>query len=151
MKSIYFLSILTAIASCNFSGKETEKKTAPPLDTKPVSPVNCYRYANANDTISLKLIHVGQSITGTLVYALKEKDSNKGTIQGSMKGDLLVAEYTFMSEGMTSIRQVAFKLEGDHFIEGYGDIFSKDEKTYFKNLDSLSFNTSMKLAEINCQ
>ena len=104
--------------------------------------LNCYRYATETDTIILKVIHVGNSITGTLVYSLKEKDKNKGTIQGNMRGDLLVADYTFMSEGIQSTRQVAFKKEGNSFVEGYGD---------FKNLDSLNFNTSMKLVEVECQ
>jgi hypothetical protein len=53
-----------------------------------------------------------------------------------------VADYTFMSEGIQSTRQVAFKKDGNSFIEGYGD---------FKNVDSLNFNTSMKLVEIACQ
>ncbi|MBK6634882.1 MAG: hypothetical protein IPH68_02200 [Chitinophagaceae bacterium] len=59
-----------------------------------------------------------------------------------MSGNILVADYTFMSEGIQSIRQVAFKMEGNSFVEGYGD---------FKNIDSLDFNTSVKLAEVLCQ
>ena len=147
-KLFSILFSLTLFLSCNTG----EKKESQAEDTKKQSsPLNCYSYASAGDTILLKLIHVGDAITGTLVYGYKEKDKNRGTIQGSMRGNLLVADYTFQSEGVQSVRQVAFKLEENSFIEGYGDIYSEDDKVRFKNLDSLKFNNSMKLVEIDCQ
>lgn len=142
MKLRKFLILASLFVSCNPQTKETDKKTSPEAETKTPSAINCYRYASASDTIMLKVIHIGNSVTGTLVYSLKEKDKNKGTIQGNMNGNILIADYTFMSEGTQSIRQVAFKKEGNSFVEGYGD---------FKNSDSLNFNTSMKLAEVDCQ
>ena len=142
MKVIKFLILASLFASCNSQKEETDNTSSQQDDSKKSSPINCYKYATPTDTIILKVIHVGNSITGTLVYSLKEKDKNKGTIQGNMRGDILLADYTFMSEGIQSTRQVAFKKEGDSFVEGYGD---------FKNLDSLNFNTSMKLAEVACQ
>lgn len=151
MKVILFLILTSLLASCNSQKKETDKTSSRETDTKVPSLINCYKYATATDTIILKLIHVGKSITGILVYSLKEKDKNKGTILGNMRGDILVADYTFLSEGIQSKRQVAFKKEGKFFVEGYGDIVNLNEKVYFKNLDSLSFNISMKLAEVACQ
>ncbi len=71
---------------------------------KDESNINCYQYATSSDTISLKVIKVGESLTGTLVYKLKEKDSNKGTIQGKKQGTILVATYNFMSESTESVR-----------------------------------------------
>jgi len=139
------------MVSCDPSEKDLEKPGLQQAASKDTSPVKCYRYASETDTITLKLIHIGKSITGTLVYNLKEKDKNKGTIQGSMRRNLLIADYTFMSEGIQSIRQIAFKLEGNSFVEGYGDVLSRNEQTFFKNLDSLSFNTSIKLAEMPCR
>ncbi|MFT3934422.1 MAG: hypothetical protein QM726_12445 [Chitinophagaceae bacterium] len=142
MKSINLILLIGILISCNSQQKEGDSSNSQQENTTKDSPMNCYRYASATDTISLKLIHVGEFITGLLVYSLKEKDKNKGTIQGNMRGDILVAKYTFMSEGIQSTRQVAFKKEGNSFVEGYGD---------FNSLDSLSFNTSMKLTEIECQ
>lgn len=142
MKIIYFLIFASFCTSCNTQKEETDKTSSQQVDSKKPSSINCYQYATATDTIILKVIHVGNAITGTLVYSLKEKDKNKGTIQGNMMGDILLADYTFMSEGIQSTRQVAFKKEANSFAEGYGD---------FKKLDSLNFNTSMKLAEVACQ
>ena len=151
MKVINTIIFLGLLISCNSQKEETEKQDPQQSDAKASSPINCYRYANEADTIILKVVLVGKSITGTLVYSLKEKDRNKGTIQGAMRDNILVADYTFMSEGKQSIRQVAFKLEGNTFIEGYGDIFNQSEKIKFKNLDSLTFSSSIKLTEIACQ
>ena len=151
-KLFFILISLTLTISCNSGENESENKDSQAGDSKKQSsPLNCYRWANAGDTILLKLIHVGDAITGTLVYDHKEKDDNKGTIQGSMRGNLFVADYTFQSEGVQSVRQVAFKLEQDSFIEGYGDIHSQNGKMLFKTLDSLKFNESIKLVEIACQ
>jgi hypothetical protein len=151
MKATYFFIFLGLLASCDTQPKETKKQTDPQTDTKANSLVNCYQYANQSDTVTLKLVHIGESITGTLVYQLKEKDGNKGTIQGSMRNDLLLADYTFMSEGIQSIRQVAFKQSGNTFIEGYGESVDEKGTMKFKNIDSLNFSSSIKLQEIVCQ
>jgi hypothetical protein len=150
MKATYFFILLGLLASCDIQQKET-KKADPQTETTANSLVNCYQYANQSDTVTLKLIHVGENITGTLVYQFKEKDSNKGTIQGSMRNDLLLADYTFMSEGIQSTRQVAFKQSGNTFIEGYGESVDENGTMKFKNLDSLNFSSSIKLQEIACQ
>ena len=154
MKSRFppYLLVYFLIVTCNNNGTSNTENSASQTDkTAKNSSVNCYSYANANDTITLKLTQVGESITGTLVYKLYEKDKNMGTIEGRMRGDLFVADYTFMSEGVTSTRQIAFKKKQNYFVEGYGDIDTNNDKVTFKNLDSLQFNDSIKLTEIECQ
>ncbi|PVD51384.1 hypothetical protein DC498_14680 [Terrimonas sp.] len=143
--------LLGVYVSCNPAGEKPKNETPEANKTNSSSIINCYKYESASDTVVLKLIRVGASVTGTLVYKLKEKDKNMGTIQGYMKENILVADYTFMSEGTQSIRQVAFKSDGDSFTEGYGDIVDENEKFRFKNLDSLTFNTSVKLSGYPCE
>jgi hypothetical protein len=151
MKVITILFFSALLISCNSPNNAVTQTEAKPSSQQQPSSINCYRYASDTDTITLKIIHAGSSITGTLVYNLKEKDRNKGTIQGVMKDNVLIADYTFMSEGTQSIRQVAFKLEGTTFIEGYGDSYEKNGKFVFKNIDSLQFNSSFKLSEVACK
>ena len=151
MKAIIIISLLSLMASCNSPEKETEKSSSEQPDAKDTTITNCYRYANKKDTVSLQLSKVGKSVTGTLVYDFNEKDKNTGNIKGFIKNNLLVAEYMFISEGMLSTRQIAFKLEGNSLIEGYGDSYTKNGKVYFKNVDSLSFSNSVKLTEIKCE
>ncbi|MCW3115193.1 MAG: hypothetical protein JWR18_3589 [Segetibacter sp.] len=145
-----FLLIFFSIVSCN-NNSDTTKVKKETAEAKPQSVLNCYQYANTKDTITLKLVHIGEAITGTLVYNIYEKDKNKGTIQGKMEGDVLVANYTFMSEGITSVRQVAFKMNGNDFIEGYGETETTGDKVTFRNISSLKFNDTMKLSKTACQ
>lgn len=151
MKTILISLIISSffIVSCKNNSKTAENSTT--QTGKDQSLGACYQYANPDDTIMLKLIYIGDAITGTLVYILKEKDKNGGVISGRMKGDLMVANYTFMSEGVQSERQVVLKKQDNTFIEGYGDVETVDGKTVFKNLDSLKFNEDFKLVEVECK
>ena len=147
IKLFLYLGVTGLIISCNNqdqNSKDGGKSTKNDL-------IACYRYANNNDTIILKTIKVGDAITGLLVYKLYQKDENAGTILGSMRGDLLVANYTFFSEGVEGVRQVAFKRSGNDFIEGFGETEQKPDRVVFKDLGSLSFNNSMILSVIDCK
>ncbi|MDQ2862476.1 MAG: hypothetical protein M3R50_02290, partial [Bacteroidota bacterium] len=64
--------------------------------------------------------------------------------------DVLIADYTFFSEGTKSVREVAFKKDGENFIEGYGDAEDKDGKMIFKNAASLAFSSSVILKPFDC-
>ncbi len=151
MKTFNILIFAVLLASCNTQVKEVETNTSAIVDQKNTKGTNCYLYADPTDTVSLNLTHLGDSVTGTLVYNFKEKDKNTGTINGRMNGNILIAEYTFLSEGIQSCRQVAFKLQGNNLVEGYGESYSQNDKVLFRNTDSLSFKGSMKLVEIACQ
>jgi hypothetical protein len=80
----------------------------------------CYTYIKNRDTVALTMRQVGTAITGRLTYKLFEKDKNEGRVVGKMKGDTLLLDYTFASEGTTSQRPVAFLKQEDKLIEGFG-------------------------------
>lgn len=69
---IFVVSIL--LYSCNTQRRNAENTNSQPeVAVKQSDFVNCYQYADKNDTISLKVIHVGSSITGLLIRNLKKK------------------------------------------------------------------------------
>lgn len=141
MKILLYLLLASLIISCNTAtDKQMDKAPGDVKKTESSAP-QCFRFASATDTVRLKIIPAGDSISGTLVYQLKEKDRNTGTITGRMENDLLIADYTFMSEGTESTRPVVFKKEGSAFVEGYGDL---------NKPGSLDYSHSFKLIEINC-
>ena len=152
MKVIHILSFIGLLSGCDANTQKENTKTvnAPGIDKTQPANVNCYSYAGNGDSISLKIMHEGNGVSGTLVYKLKEKDKNEGTLQGSINNNILVADYYFMSEGTRSIRQVAFKLENNSFVEGFGETISTGNKVSFKHVDSLNFNSQLKLTEIPC-
>lgn len=149
LKASCYLFIFISTISCKNNRNTTtmEEKVKEP---KTPSEFKCYQYSASKDTVTLKIIYVGNAITGTLVYNIYEKDKNKGTIQGKMEGDVLIADYTFMSEGVNSVRQIAFKRIGNDLIEGYGETETTGDKVMFKNVHSLKFERTIKLGQIEC-
>jgi hypothetical protein len=147
IKNLLILSTVILFSACNDDKKVADKKaTVTKTDV-----LACYHYIKNKDTIVLKTITVDGFITGTLEYIFFEKDKNQGTILGQMKDGVLIADYTFMSEGVQSVRQVAFKRIGNTFVEGYGDIENKNGKDYFKNIDRLKYQESKVLTGFNCE
>ena len=149
------LSLLLLIATLLVACKKEEKPEIP----KPVLPSKeitsnssaCYSYIKNKDTIQANLIVQSGKVSGDLIYKLFEKDKNIGTIAGIMKGDTLFAEYTFMSEGTSSIREVAFLRKNNELIEGYGDMKDVAGKMVFKDKKSLNFAGSIILKETPCK
>jgi hypothetical protein len=122
-------------------------------DTKPVAvagDVHCYMYNDSSNIISLRASFLKDSVSGALNYDIFEKDKNSGTILGVMQGDLLVADYTFTSEGKISVRQVVFKKSGSTLVGGVGEMEEKDGKMVFKDMGKLDFSTPVILTEVDC-
>lgn len=125
----------------------TFSSTNPKINT-----TNCYEYIKNRDTATLKIIMEGEELTGNLDYKLFEKDHNTGTIAGEMKGDTIIAEYYFKSEGVSSIREIVLVKKDDGKIyEGTGEMMEKGSKMVFKDRSSLMFNQSLVFSPTNCK
>jgi hypothetical protein len=108
----------------------------------------CYLYNEFGSVVSLELDNDEGNASGSLMYGLKGKDSNHGVFVGQIKDSILIADYTFVSEGIKSKRQVAFKLKGDQLFEGYGEM--NEDGTKFKDASKLEFNLTMPLSKTVC-
>ena len=155
MKKVIIIStvLMGFIVSCK---KEKPEEVIPAI-TEPVIveatiSEECYQGVLKKDTISMTLNLNGNQISsGKLSYKFFEKDSNEGTLSGELKGDTLIADYTFMSEGTTSVRQVAFLKKGNAYVEGYGDIIDDNGKVRFKNAKQLNFDSKTILSKVDCK
>jgi membrane-bound inhibitor of C-type lysozyme len=97
----------------------------------------------ANDVYILTILsQQGESFTGTLDIKNFEKDSSTGTLKGTYKNGILLADYTFQSEGTESVGWVAFKKVANGFIRGFGNV---DPETKTQSIDSnqLTFDLSV--------
>src|SRR5687768_4887307 len=103
-----FYQYLTIVAIGIFVACQPKENKTTNTNVSPATKQSCYSYIKNRDTATLTLITSGHVITGELSYKLFEKDSNYGIIKGEMKGDTLIANYVFNSEGKKSTRQVAF-------------------------------------------
>lgn len=113
----------------------------------------CYRLVLKKDTISMTLKIKGKQLSsGKLSYKFFEKDKSEGTLIGEIKGDTLFADYTFMSEGISSVRQLAFLKKGNDYIEGHGDIVDKNKgKGTLKDTKPLQFDGTVVLTKVDCK
>lgn len=111
---------------------------------------DCYAYEGNGSKISLQVTSIDDEVTGKLTYSLLEKDTNRGTFTGTFENNILLAEYTFLSEGIESTREVAFLLKDGQLIEGYGEIEVDGATATFKDEEALSFSSTMPLTKTEC-
>lgn len=152
---ILLFSLLLFIAACNSDSKNNtgNNSNASVTETLPPSPAKlCYTLAQNGDTIELNLtIMPDNRVTGDLLYQLAGKDRNKGSISGSMLGDTLRADYSFMSEGQTSVRTVLFLKQDSVLTEGYGPMEEVNGKMQFKSGAVIDFSKGLRLMLTNCK
>lgn len=120
----------------------TEEKATSQLD------LGCYVFNDGKNNVSLEITENGNEIKGNLDYAFAEKDKNSGKFAGKLNDGILIGKYTFQSEGKESTREVAFKVDGDKLIEGYGDL--NEDGTTFKDVKNLDFTSKMPLTKTDC-
>lgn len=110
----------------------------------------CYIGAQGKDTIQLVVEQFPNVVTGRLSYNFNEKDDNKGTFDGKLFGDTLIADYTFISEGKSSVREIAFLLRDSTATEGYGPVEEKDGKMIITDRSQLNFKSAVVLNKTSC-
>ncbi len=152
MKNFIYLLMLALCAACNSSttvSTTADSTTAGTAATTPAS-TECYAYITDADTVRLTMTLSGNAVTGGLVYRLDQKDSNTGTVRGSMHGDTLKGSYVFMSEGTESEREVRFLKTGNRLVEGVGDMEELNGKMVYKNPNTVRFTGGLDLVKIDC-
>ena len=137
--SLQTIFLSACFAACTGSPAPEAAKAAS-SQTAATEESACYAYTGNNDSVLVHLVSKGENITGTMMYSIYEKDRNDGTLAGVLKGDTLIADYTFSSEGTTSVRQVAFLLQNGALKEGFGDVEEKEGKTIFKRGATVDFS-----------
>lgn len=151
VSGLVFMSVLV---SCKKEKEKEETPIAPEeIVVQELVSEECYSAIFKKDTISLSLnIKENQIASGKLSYNFFEKDKNEGTLIGELRGDTLIADYTFMSEGVSSVRQVAFLKKGNTYVEGYGDVVDDNKgKVTFKDTKQLKFDGKTVLSKVDCK
>lgn len=153
MKKLIVLSfVLLTMLNCKNKEQKTENSNAIPQEVAEETPtpldLGCYIFDDGKNNVSLEITENSKEIRGSLTYALLEKDKNSGNFTGKLKDGILIANYTFQSEGAESIRQVAFKVDGDKLIEGYGEL--NNDGSTFKDKKNINFTSKMPLTKADC-
>ncbi|WP_353185970.1 hypothetical protein [Parapedobacter lycopersici] len=109
---------LGGIAACHTA---TERRTEVSAENDIASQTACYRYVNGRDTVHLRLVIDRDSVNGTLHFRNYQVDGSSGSVSGRFRGDTLVVFYDFFAEGMHSVTEEAFLVQGDTYIRGFGE------------------------------
>ncbi len=110
----------------------------------------CFQYVNGKDTVRLSIQPDEFNVAGELAYLFFEKDQSRGSITGTLKDSVLIAEYHFLSEGDSSKRQVVFRRFGEGWKEGHGETEEVDGIAVYRNVDSLDFGHGVSLVPVPC-
>lgn len=155
MKKVILASAVLMVFFISCKNEKTEAEVPVIQESTAVQETvseECYLGILKKDTVSMSLSIKGNQLSsGKLNYKFFEKDKNEGSLIGEMKGDTLFADYTFMSEGVSSVRQVAFLKKGNTYLEGYGDIEENSGKTIFKNTKQIKFDGKIVLSKVDCK
>jgi hypothetical protein len=101
----------------------------------------CFTHNSALVSMLMRYKKSGNAVLGSMEIQVPGKDRNFGQIRGTIAGDsLLMATYSFFSEGRESKRQVAYKRKDKGWVEGIGEVEAVgDTLIRFKNSAALSF------------
>ncbi|MBU7576934.1 MAG: META domain-containing protein [Flavihumibacter sp.] len=150
-KLLRISSAFIILVSCNNATDKSVSSGVPLIDSIQSSTNHyCYENAGGTDSIRLRIDLVGTDVSGELLYAIRGKDRNEGSVHGEWFGDTLVLDYMYQSEGSLSSRQVVFIKQDSILVEGYGASEEVDGKLRFVNRTELSFGSGIKLKEVNC-
>ena len=105
--------------------------------------IGCYIGHLAKDIYTLHITSQhGDVVSGTLAFKNFEKDSSTGVFNGVFANGVLIGDYTFNSEGVSSVRQVAFKKVANGFVEGFGTVTSVGNREAFSDSTKITFDAS---------
>ena len=155
LKSIGLLSWFLFAGACNNNGKssaEINPDTATNTTTIAVDSLSsgCYSQIIERDTSLLQIEQKGNTVNGTLSYSIYQKDRNDGTLQADVTGDIIKGWYLFKSEGIVSVREVAWKINADELWPATGEVIQRNDTTLFAQPDKLKFDSSRPFKKVAC-
>lgn len=117
----------------------------------PVQLGGCYEMVLNRDTAHLQMQVRDSTVSGNLDYRWFRKDRNNGHFTGIIRDSLIYADYTFDSEGISSVREVIFRIKDSTLQWASGDITQKEGKVVFTEPASVHFDSIAPFFKIPCK
>ena len=159
MKYVFLCAGFFTMLSCQNTNKTKNNgsitnTSLPVIDTaaevKTGEGTSCFAYLQDRDTVMMTLHLAENAASGMLVYNIYEKDKNTGTFNGLLMGDTLLVSYSYLSEGVRSVRQVIFLVKGNVLLQGSGSMKDQNGKLVFSNRNDINFNSNILLESVDC-
>ncbi|HTD93059.1 MAG TPA: hypothetical protein VK644_04580 [Chitinophagaceae bacterium] len=110
----------------------------------------CYSMINKRDTAALQLEVRGGDASGTLSYNFYQKDRNDGSFQGEVGEGLVHGYYLFHSEGVMSVREVAWKVKDQRLWPAMGEMKEQNDSMLFVNPSKLNYDSTRVFVKVKC-
>ncbi|HEY1041390.1 MAG TPA: hypothetical protein VGE63_01555 [Candidatus Paceibacterota bacterium] len=151
--TLIILIIIVAGVSLILAKKQTNAPVTETPTTETAQDIKgCYIARLAKDVYTLNIQNqTNEAVTGTLAFKNFEKDSSSGTFSGMYQNDVLLGVYSFSSEGMDSVMQVAFKKTPEGFVRGFGDVTTEGNTVKFNDVNALEWDTKAVFKAEACQ
>ena len=147
--------VILLIGSCNDEGKTSSSVLRDSANNSKTAVADtavsgCFSQVVKSDTALLQVENNKGNVTGVLTYDYYQKDRNDGTLQAEQTGDIIKGWYLFKSEGIMSVRQVAWKINGNELWPATGELAEKNDTTVFAEPDKLKFDSANAFRKIPC-
>ncbi len=155
IKNIFLPLIILSTGTCNNEGKKSAEIKTDSVVSNTFATVDslssgCYSQIIKRDTSLLQLEQKANTVTGDLSYNIYQKDRNDGTVQAESVGDIITGWYLFRSEGIVSVRQVSWKINGDELWPGMGEVIQKNDTVLFVQPGNLEYDSTRPFKKITC-
>ena len=159
MKIFFGVLLCTmAVTACNSNTRQAESTNVQTDSSRDnsIRPMpdtllsGCYSLIARRDTASFQVQVKDSSASGSLSYNLFEKDRNDGTFEGEIANDVLIGWYLFRSEGVMSVRQVAWQVHTNSLWPAIGEVMVRNDSTFFKDPSKLQFDSSRAFVKTKC-
>jgi hypothetical protein len=149
------IGLILLVCSCNNQSKTSSAANSDSENTLAVATADtvssgCFSQVVRNDTALLQVENNKGNISGALTYNYFEKDRNDGTFKGEQSGDVISGWYLFKSEGIMSVRQVSWKINGNELWPAIGEVIEKNDTTVFKEPENLRYDSTRPFRKIPC-
>jgi len=155
LKNIGLPGLFLFAGACNNNGKSSAELSSDTIVNSTSIAVDslssgCYSQIVQRDTAFLQLENKGSMVNGSLSYNIYQKDRNDGTLQAELAGDVIIGWYLFKSEGIISVRQVSWKINGDDLWPAIGKMIQKNDTAMFAQPDKLQYDSSRLFKKVPC-
>lgn len=103
--------------------------------------------SNNQDTTKVHLMIDGNKVTGEMKWMPYEKDGRSGMLEGTQKGNVIKALWSYMQEGMKDTMTVEFNFPGDKLMQKPYKVNEKDGR----QVTDLKADYTVKFNKVACE
>ncbi len=92
------------------------------------------------DTLAVRLVIIGNEVTGTYNWIAVGKDTARGTLTGTIKNGIITAIYDYVIEGSHQKEEMIFKMEVNQLLVKKGKLELVDDISKLKNPAEAKFS-----------